>query len=42
MIQEAEKLGITADQLTDMIRRGEKIMMKKVIEVKQLINRMAI
>ncbi|WP_322555698.1 GntR family transcriptional regulator [Sporosarcina beigongshangi] len=23
MIQEAEKLGITADQLTDMIRRGD-------------------
>ncbi|MEK3889313.1 GntR family transcriptional regulator [Bacillus sp. FSL K6-3431] len=24
MMQEAEKLGITADQLTDMIRRGDK------------------
>lgn len=24
MIREAEKLGITADQLTDMIRKGEK------------------
>ncbi len=36
MLREAEKLGITEEQLTDMIQRGVTGAMSKVVEVRQL------